>query len=67
MERLVEQEVKKTVSRQKEKIFPEALARPSLENKLKPMDLASDEVVRVLMQKLRTLTQEERFRLGHLR
>jgi len=66
IEHLVEREVKAEVRRQREETQSPA-SRPDAANSPPAVDVTSDEVVRLLMRKMRTLAREERFRLGQLR
>lgn len=66
IEHLVEREVKTEIRRQREETQSPA-SRPDAANSPPVVDVTSDEVVRLLMRKMRTLAREERFRLGQLR
>ena len=67
VEHLVEREVKAEVRRQREEIQSQAPGRPDARSSPMAVDVTSDEVVQALMQKMRALAREERFRLGQLR
>jgi hypothetical protein len=67
IERLVEREVRAEVRRQGEAMQSQAPSQPDAASSPAAVDVASDEVARLLIQKIRALAQEERFRLGQLR
>lgn len=62
IERLVVRQVQTQVARQAKTIKAQVAER-----RLAVTELVSDEVVQALLQKMRTLAREERFRLGRLR
>lgn len=64
---LVEREVKAEVKRQREEMQSRAPGRPDARSSPMAADVTSDETARLLMQRIRTLAQEERFRSGRLR
>jgi hypothetical protein len=67
VEHVVEREVRTWVERQRqEAALPGRDGRPAESRPAAP-DVTSDEVVRTLMQRMRALAGEERFRLGRLR
>lgn len=67
IERLVVRQVETQVARQAKTLKAQVSERLVPERRLTVTELVSDEVVQALMQKMRALAHEERFRLGRLR
>lgn len=67
IERLVVRQVQSQVTRQAQAIKTQVADRLVAERRLAVTELVSDEVVQALLQKMRALAREERFRLGRLR
>jgi hypothetical protein len=66
VEGLVERQVAKELHRQREEMQTQAPGPAAVRDRPTAMDIASDEIVRLLLQKMQGLAQEERFRRGQL-
>jgi hypothetical protein len=67
IERVVERRVEVEVRRQRETIQSQEIERLSATRPPAAGEIMTDQVVRSLMQKMRSLAREEQFRLGRVR